>query len=414
LKHVTIFRDERFYLSHASVCAAQNGDLLVVFRQAPFQHIFAHVHPRARIDMVRSTDMGETWDPATRTTIYDPGDEINLNDPSITTLSDGTLILTAFSAHAPWKKDEKWGDRLMPVRGNTYFYVPGERWIVVLRSFDNGLTWDGPHTVDASPYTSDNAAVFASVVELSDGRLLMPVSAVNAEAGEHIAALVCSTDKGKTWGPYSKISAWKPPDSWMGEDDSLLSFGLPSVVAYDDRRLLAAGWSNPQIGTLVTSSHDGGKTWEPVRPVITKGECMHLCVTKSGRTLLSYGYRRPPYGIRVVPSSDKGETWDVGKTLALRSDGAMRDLGYPRTIQLPDGRLFCVYYFNAHDDDKSYYDEAKSLEICKQWNLEPALYTYQTAGLRFIGGRFFTEEELAEGAGAAVEVAAGQAGPTLL
>ena len=110
MKHVTIFRDERFYPSHASVTLAKNNDLLVVFRQAPFEHIFAHVHPRARIDMVRSKDMGETWNPATRTTVYEPGDEINLNDPSITALRDGTLLATAFCAHAPWQKDEaKWG-----------------------------------------------------------------------------------------------------------------------------------------------------------------------------------------------------------------------------------------------------------------------------------------------------------------
>jgi hypothetical protein len=68
-------------------------------RYLPFEQIFAHVHPQARVDMVRSTDMGETWDPATRRTIYDPGDEVIVPDPSFgayascVILAGGTPVL---------------------------------------------------------------------------------------------------------------------------------------------------------------------------------------------------------------------------------------------------------------------------------------------------------------------------------
>ena len=410
MKHVTIFRDTNFYPSHGSICIAGNGDLLTVFRQAPFEHVFSHVDPRARIDMVRSTDMGETWDPATRTTVYDPGDEINLNDPSITTLRDGTLIVTAFNSHAPWTKDtEKWGDKIIDVRGENFYYVPSVRWIVVMRSFDNGVTWDGPYTVDASAYSKTDAAVFASVVELADGKILMPISVTDHDTGRHVAALVCSTDKGKTWGPYAEIT------SWSSKDPDTMSFGLPTVVAYDDNHLIAAGWTGGEVGTLVSESHDAGKTWSPVRKVVSKGECTHVSVTNRGTTILTYGYRTQPFGIRVWPSYDKGQTWKPGDAAALRSDGAMRDLGYPRTIQLPNGKLLTIYYFNIDDKDRSYYDEEKSLEVCKAWNLNPPLYTYQTAGLRFIGGTIYTEDEMAELAGTATfEPKPGEAGPTLL
>ncbi|MDO8684767.1 MAG: sialidase family protein [Armatimonadota bacterium] len=408
MKHVTIFRDNTRYPSHASACVAKNGDIVIVFRDAPYEHIFSHVDPRASIGMVRSSDMGETWDPATKTTIYDPGDEINLNDPSITTLSDGTLIVTAFNSHSPWKNDGKWGDKIVAVRGTDYFYVSSERWIVVLRSFDNGATWDGPYTVDASAYSKTDAAIFASVAELSDGRLLMPISVTNHETGKHMAALLCSTDKGKTWGPYSKITSW-------GNEENQMSFGLPSVIAYDDKHLQAAGWSNVEAGTLISSSEDSGKTWGRLQPVVSKGECSHLCLTDKGTTVLSYGYRRPPYGIRVWPSYDQGKTWNPAHAAALRSDGAMRDLGYPRTIQLPNGKLLCVYYFNVDDKNRDYYNEEKSLEICKAWNLNPPLYTYQVAGLRFIGGTIFTEYELAELDGTATfEPELSENQPTLL
>lgn len=412
MKHVTIFRDEQFYSSHASACQAKNGDLLVAFRQAPFQHVFAHVHPQARIDMVRSTDLGETWDPASRTTVYAPGDGINLNDPSLTTLKDGTIIVTAFCGYSPWTKEEKWGDNIMTVRGNDYFFVKHLRWTVVLRSTDNGHTWDGPYTVEFPEISKNSIGVFAPIVELSDGRLLLPVSASSKETGEYIAAVLSSTDKGETWGLHSKITSSK--DEWMGEDGKMLGFGLPTMTAFDDNHLLAAGWSNPEIGTLVVSSDDGGKTWGAPQPVISKGECSHITLAKDGTAILSYGYRKPPYGVRVWPSYDGGKTWNPGDAAALRSDGAMRDLGYPRTIQLPDGRFFCVYYFNVKDEDKSYYDEEASMALCKKWNLTPPLFTYQEAGLRFIGGTFFTEEDMRELAGTAEIRSETSEEPTLL
>lgn len=409
MKHAVIVRDERIYASHASACQAGNGDILVAFRQAPFEHIFAHVHPEAKVGLVRSTDMGETWDYSSRTIALDPGHETNLNDPSLTTLSDGTIILTAFVTPCPRSGNEgKWGDQAMPVRGNDYFYVAGERAILISRSFDHGRTWDGPYEVDTSAYGHGTAGVFASVVELSDGTLLMPITETAHDKSKHVSALLASRDKGKTWEPYSVVTSWT-------DSDPSHCFGLPSVIAYDDDHMVAAGWTIAEHGTLVTRSDDGGMTWSEPETVNTRGACMHLCLTHSGTTIMSYGYRVEPYGIRLLPSYDRGRTWDMNLACALRSDGAMRDLGYPWTIQLNDGRLLCVYYFNVADEDKSYYDKQASLELCRQWNLDPPLYTYETAGLRFIGGTFLTEDDLRDLAGNAQVVPEGaDEGPTLL
>jgi hypothetical protein len=42
----------------------------------------------------------------------DPGDEMNLNDPSVTTLKDGTILLTAFVVPSFYEdKKAQWGDR---------------------------------------------------------------------------------------------------------------------------------------------------------------------------------------------------------------------------------------------------------------------------------------------------------------
>ena len=41
-------------------------------------------------------------------------------------------------------------------------------------------------------------------------------------------------------------------------------------------------------------------------------------------------------------SRDEGRSWDTD--WILRDDGPTHDLGYPSTVELPDGSLFTVYY----------------------------------------------------------------------
>ena len=44
-------------------------------------------------------------------------------------------------------------------------------------------------------------------------------------------------------------------------------------------------------------------------------------------------------------SEDEGKSW--GNEITLRSgDGATKDVGYPRMVQRPDGKLVVIYYWN--------------------------------------------------------------------
>jgi hypothetical protein len=45
-----------------------------------------------------------------------------------------------------------------------------------------------------------------------------------------------------------------------------------------------------------------------------------------------------------VLSADEGRTW--GDPLSLRTGAGTRDLGYPRTVQWPDGKVVTLYYWN--------------------------------------------------------------------
>lgn len=43
---------------------------------------------------------------------------------------------------------------------------------------------------------------------------------------------------------------------------------------------------------------------------------------------------------------DNGETWDIQTEVAIRNDFPNWDVGYPESLQMPDGRVLTVYYYN--------------------------------------------------------------------
>jgi len=46
---------------------------------------------------------------------------------------------------------------------------------------------------------------------------------------------------------------------------------------------------------------------------------------------------------KCIAGADAGKTWS--EPIVLRNDGGGRDLGYPRTVQRPDGKVVAIYYF---------------------------------------------------------------------
>jgi hypothetical protein len=48
-------------------------------------------------------------------------------------------------------------------------------------------------------------------------------------------------------------------------------------------------------------------------------------------------------------SRDQGDTWDIEREIVMRDDGGSRDLGYPSSTQLADGRVVTVYYIHGVD-----------------------------------------------------------------
>jgi hypothetical protein len=183
-------------------------------------------------------------------------------------------------------------------------------------------------------------ACHGAVCELPDGDLLLPVTARRTEGGQGQGVVLRSRDGAESWGEPVCIT-----------DDG------PEDIDYQETRLLLcpsgdllAMHRTPTGNYYRNGSSDGGHTWGATHDTgIWCGGSSppDLRLLADGRVLLSRGYRREPFGVRVYLSEDEGRTWP--EEIVLRDEGPDRDVGYPSTVQLDEGRLLTVYYWHGED-----------------------------------------------------------------
>jgi hypothetical protein len=205
-------------------------------------------------------------------------------------------------------------------------------------SYDRGHTWKGPFSLPLF----GQPGIAARTDYLIDGSrectLFLTASKRNRREGRPIC--VRTLDGGKSWSFLS----------YIGPEPSGYAI-MPSTVRLSPRDLLTtirrAEDRGPRRSWIEAwSSSDDGTSWkllnEPV-PDTGEGNAPHLIRLADGRLCLTYGRRAKPYGIFARLSSDAGRTWS--ETIVLRDDGGGRDIGYPRSVQRPDGKVVTVYYF---------------------------------------------------------------------
>ncbi|MEM3647711.1 MAG: sialidase family protein [Thermoproteota archaeon] len=212
---------------------------------------------------------------------------------------------------------------------------------------DKGYSWEGPHLLFDPVFETIQAR--PSYVLRSDGAVLWFVQgtrfdeAASARSSpEGRPMVLASTDGAVTWRFLSYIT---PENSYPPKI-------CPHPAVLPDGRIivaLRAVWPDWRLHWTETYvSEDGGLTWRFLSRVNDWGAPASLLILKDGRLLCTYGYRVPPYGVRARISDDCGESW--GREIVLRDDGGSPDLGYPRTVLLPDGKVLAVYYFNRAGD----------------------------------------------------------------
>lgn len=287
-------------------------------REKPEEHLLA-----------RSMDGGETW---------------QIEDPA----AQGYLIPQGKALHGAETPGVKI-PKLRDCPGNIHFTHPDFAMTVRMSSidagvsrfyysYDRGHSWEGPFRLP----NFDTPGVAARTDYLVGGdrdcMLFLTAAKRNGKEGRPFCAR--TRDGGATWDFVS----------WIGPEPAGYAI-MPATVRLAPEKLITVIRCREGDSSWLTAhvSRDNGQTWkEQGRPVESTGEGnpASLTLLDDGRLCLVYGYRAKPFSMRARISDDGGASW--GKDIVLRDDGAGRDIGYPRSVQRPDGKMVSVYYF--HDD----------------------------------------------------------------
>jgi len=314
LSEVVIARQHGRYIGWPTIDRAANGDLLIVFSGDRDWH----VDPYGKVFLVRSTDDGKTWgDP--ELVIDTPLDD---RDTGLVTLQDGTVIVT-FSA-ANWSKTKPYSqdykrfyDSLNPAAITAW----SAYWMVA--SQDHGYTWGPPVKIPG--------LVPHGPVELTDGQLLLVKSAIFS-----------SFDVGATWPQIASIPkpiGWASDYSWPSEVHGAET-ATGEVVALIRYR------AGSDIRLRQMTSADRGLTWSTPIATPMRGYPAHVLRLDNDWLLATYGLRVSPQSQRATLSMDHGKTWLTDREIVLSNAIPQNGghMGYPASVQLPDGTIWTVYY----------------------------------------------------------------------
>lgn len=233
--------------------------------------------------------------------------------------------------------------------GNSWFHV----------SYDRGRTWQGPYQL---PDFGKGLNLTARTDFLVEGKnqCLLGLSAKDetVQAGIQDRAFCARTsDGGKTFQFVSWIT--DEPRSVRSVMPSTVRISSSQLVSALRRRVDPAPQPRCDINWIdAYGSADNGKSWELLSRVAYTDLVLHngnppsLVRLKDGRLCVTYGFRGFPFGIRAKISQDHGRTW--GKEIPLREDGRTWDLGYPRSVCRPDGKVVTMYYFTTEKNPEQH------------------------------------------------------------
>jgi sialidase-1 len=331
-RQTQIFYDRFSYSAFPHVIHLEGDELLLAFRQAPREKAVRHTHPRSLITLVRSYDLGASWDLDNAGQMAAGGGQ----ELGLIYLGDGK-VGGALAAHEVVPVHEAERSGISHQHAHEYpFRNVGALWCW---SDNYGLTW----RVDDTVLVGDRLQACAPPVRLSDGTLLIPSYGAGGRAAFSSAVLHRSADGGATW-PETVIMA-------KGSAKTR-HYHEPAVVELEPGHLLGmlryaagpAGGRQYQPGIFWRhESTDNGLSWSRPRPTaVQSGACPRLLKLRDGRLLLTYGRRFEPYGIYASLSEDGGKSWGEKAWLVRPTpDG---DQGYTSSLELEDGRIFTASY----------------------------------------------------------------------
>lgn len=220
-------------------------------------------------------------------------------------------------------------------------------------SYDRGKTWKGAYKLDVDFPGENISGVVTRTDYIVDGpKQLTAFLTVGFRKGEtnwRQVACVRTSDGGLSW----QHLAWIGP----GEINSI----MPSSLRLGPSRLLTAIRRTKPPEMVLFLSEDDGRTWTQLKDPVTvdsNGNPPALLKLQDGRLCIIYGIRQEQtmadgIGMYAAYSGDEGKTWS--EPVLLRGhDGAVWDIGYPRAVQRPDGKIVALYYYNNADQGDVY------------------------------------------------------------
>jgi len=237
-------------------------------------------------------------------------------------------------------------DFAMRISGNC-FYI----------SYDRARSWDGPYNFTPMGLNLSSRTDYL-VVGANECLVFLSASLPEVNGSNHSdrAFMARTRDGGKTFQFVS----------WLTGEPVKIRSVMPSTVETSPGRLLSitrrkvkrretrkySNWLEASV------SEDKGESWKYLCKVADtdrgeeNGSPPALVRLRDGRLAVAYGYRSVPLGIRAKISEDGGRSW--GREIMLRDDGGRWDLGYPRMVQRPDGKLLTIYYYNTAENPEPY------------------------------------------------------------
>ena len=352
----TICAEDGRYIGWPTVCSLQNGDVIAVFSGDRDEHVC----PWGKVQMVRSSDNGETWSaPKTiANTILDD------RDAGVLQMPDGEVIVTWFNSlywEMEAKKHPDWQRHLEKLPQDVKKEFVGD---YLIRSRDNGMSWSRPERLKNYSQSPHGPVLLKDGSLLEIGRITR-MARSRTSTNEFVQTVITvskSTDAGRTWRMIC------PEIPAQGDENEKPSqFHEPHLCELGDGTLVGmVRYHGPDNCMRITFSRDGGATWTPMAKTPMVGMPPHLLVMPDGRIVCTYACRIPEkgYGEMACVSDDGGKTWDIAHEILLEPS-AGRDMGYPSSCLLPDGSILTAYYYMPAPKSKCVLKATK-------WRLLPA------------------------------------------
>ena len=157
-----------------------------------------------------------------------------------------------------------------------------------------------------------------------------------------------SADGGRSFRTIGQIPLGRIKPHWSLSEPTFYESRDGTLTALVRYELAPDGtWDNGKAyprHMLRSVSRDGGRTWSEAEFSNLDGFPPHVLRLADGRLLCSYASRTVGRrGIYAALSTDDGKTWDAVHEMQLaRSE--TDDIGYPSTVENPDGSFLTVYY----------------------------------------------------------------------